>query len=359
MVRRLWSGIALFSMALTALAFAPAIAEPDMSAVSDQTRQPVSSSRIVAIGDLHGDHVAFRAIVEAAGLVDPDGAWIGGDAVLVQTGDVPDRGPDSLLILRDLIRLQGEAAASGGQVVALIGNHEAMNVIGDLRYVHEGEYAVFRDNRSGSRRRHYYGTHQEEIERTYRRQRDPVLSEDQIRRLWIADRPRGAVELLEAWGPEGEIGQWVVRNPAVALIGDTLFAHGGISETYAAHPIAEINARVAAAIAARDDAPLSIISDPAGPLWYRGYFVREEQGAMVPVSPEEAAPEVDLILATYGARRIVVGHTTSLGGIRILLDGRLIGIDTGISAHYGGTRSYLAIRGDSVVAHVVGEGGGS
>ena len=358
MARWLWGHIAAFSTFLMVVAAAPAMAEPVSPVSLDQTQQPLSSSRIVAIGDLHGDHGAFRAIVEAAGLVGPDGAWIGDNAILVQTGDVPDRGPDSLLILRDLMRLQGEAAASGGRVVALIGNHEAMNVIGDLRYVHDGEYAVFRDNRSGSRRRRYYLLHQDEIERAYRR-REPVLSEDQIRRLWVEETPRGAMELLEAWGPEGEIGQWLVGNPAVALVEGTLFAHGGISEIYAALPITEINARVAAAIAARDDSPQSIISDPAGPLWYRGYFLREEQGEVTLVPPEEAAPEIDLILATYDARRIVVGHTTSLGGIRILLDGRLIGIDTGISAHYGGTRSYLEIRGDSVVAHVVSEGGGS
>ncbi len=340
---------------LIAIASAPATAEPDSPAAPDQARQSQSSSRIVAIGDLHGDHAAFRAIVEAAGVVGPDGAWIGDDAILVQTGDVPDRGPDSLLILRDLIRLQGEAATSGGRVVALIGNHEAMNVIGDLRYVHEGEYAVFRDDQSESRRRGYYRSHQEEIERAYRR-REAALSEDQIRRLWLEETPLGGVELLAAWRSEGEIGRWLVGNPAVALIGDTLFAHGGISETYAALPIEEINARVAAAIAAHDDSTEAIISDPAGPLWYRGYFLRGEGSEASLVQPEEAAPEVDRVLAAYGAERIVVGHTPSLGGIRILLDGRLIAIDTGISAHYGGVRSYLEIRGDEVFARTVGEG---
>ncbi len=339
------------------IAFAPAVAltGPDSPAAPDQARQSQASSRIVAIGDLHGDHAAFRAIVEAAGLVGPDGAWIGGDTILVQTGDVPDRGPESLLILRDLMRLQTEAAAAGGRVVALVGNHEAMNVIGDLRYVHEGEYAVFRDDDSERRRRRYYQSHQDEIERAWRR-RQAALSEDQIRRLWLEETPLGGAELLEAWGRDGEIGRWLANNPAVALIGDTLFAHGGISAAYAALPIAEINARVAAAIAARDDSPEAIISDPAGPLWYRGYFLRGEGSEASLVQPEEAASEIDRVLAAYGAERIVVGHTPSLGGIRILLDGRLIAIDTGISAQYGGVRSYLEIRGDEVFAHTVGEG---
>lgn len=325
---------------------------PGGATVTDTAPSSETAHRIIAIGDLHGDYAAFRAIVEAAGLVDPDGDWIGGDATLVQTGDVPDRGPDSLLIIRDLMRLQGEAEAAGGRVVTLVGNHEAMNAIGDLRYVHEGEYEAFRDNQSERRRRRFYQSRQDEIESAYR-QRDPNLSEDQIRRLWITDTPPGELELLAAYGPGGEIGDWLANNPVVALVGDTLFAHGGISESYAAFPLDDINARAAAAIAARDASPEAILSDPAGPLWYRGYFGREENGQMVMVAPEEAAPEVEAVLAAYGARRIVVGHTPSLEGIRILLDGRLIGIDTGISAHYGGVRSYLEIEGNEVTAHTV------
>ncbi|NNC73247.1 MAG: protein-tyrosine-phosphatase [Sphingomonadaceae bacterium] len=333
----------------------PPEVEPVSPTAPDPAPRRSTPSRIVAIGDLHGDHAAFRAIVEAAGLVDAAGVWIGGDAVLVQTGDVPDRGPNSLLILRDLMRLQGEAAVAGGQVVALIGNHEAMNVVGDLRYVHEGEFAVFRTDESQRLRRRYYRENQEMIERVYR-WREPALSEDQIRRLWLRETPLGGAELLMAWGPDGEIGQWLADNPAVARIDDTLFAHGGISETYSALSIAEMNARTATAIAARDGSPEAIINDPDGPLWYRGYFLRGEPGELALVPPADAAPEVDRVLAAYGARRIVVGHTPSLGGIRILLGGRLMAIDTGISAHYGGVRSYLEINGDAAIAHIVGEG---
>ena len=67
--------------------------------------------RIVAVGDLHGDFSAWRDIARAAQLVDDEGRWIGGDTVLVQTGDVVDRGPDSLKIIQDLMRLQHEARA--------------------------------------------------------------------------------------------------------------------------------------------------------------------------------------------------------------------------------------------------------
>lgn len=328
--------------------------DPAAYAVESELALTRPDVRIIAIGDLHGDHAAFRAIVEAAGLVDSAGRWIGGDAILVQTGDVPDRGPDSLLIIRDLMRLQGEAQAAGGRVVTLIGNHEAMNVIGDLRYVHDNEFAVFRTPESRRLRRSYYREHQDEIERIYR-WRESALSEDQIRRLWLEEVPLGGAELLLAWGPDGEIGQWLAGNPAVVRVGDTLFAHGGISDAYSAFSLAEMNGRAVAAIASRNGSPDAIISDPEGPLWYRGYFLRDEGGEFALVPPEDAEPEVARVLAAYGARRIVVGHTPSLGGIRILLDGRLIAIDTGISAHYGGVRSYLEIVGDSATAHIVSE----
>ena len=356
MTNVLRKGLLTISALLVAFAVAPVAAEPVAPAWMEEPEQATGERRIVAIGDLHGDHDAFRAIVEAAGLVDGNGAWIGGYSILVQTGDVPDRGPDTLLILRDLMRLQGEAALAGGAVIPLIGNHEAMNVVGDLRYLHEGEYAAFRTENSERARRQFYRDNQDLIERAYRRMQAD-LSEDQIRRLWLRNTPLGGAELMDAFGPEGEIGQWLARNRAVALIDGTLFAHGGVSELYARIPIAEINSRVATAIVRRDNGPDSILFDPMGPLWYRGYFLRGPEDDLSLLPPEEAAREVDIVLAAYGADRMVVGHTPSLGGIRILLDGRLIGIDTGISAHYGGVRSYLEIRGDTVVAYVVGEGG--
>src|SRR6478736_5846477 len=102
-------------------------------------------ARIVAVGDLHGDFVAWRAIATAAGLIDARGKWTGGKTIFVQTGDVADRGPDTLGILNDLMRLQREAKRSGGQVIALVGNHEAMNMTDDLRYVSAADYAAFAD----------------------------------------------------------------------------------------------------------------------------------------------------------------------------------------------------------------------
>ena len=207
--------------------------------------------RIVAIGDLHGDHEAWRALAGAARLIDTKGRWTGGKTVLVQTGDIADRGPDSLKIIRDLMRLEREARRSGGRVVVLVGNHEAMMLTGDLRYVHPGEYAAFADERSSDRRDDFYDANRAAIDAFYKK-KDPSLTPDAVRARWIADTPLGKLEHQAAWHPSGEIGRWIVERPAVARIGDTLFVHGGLSPAYASVPIDEINRRVAAALSARD-----------------------------------------------------------------------------------------------------------
>jgi TPR repeat protein len=100
-------------------------------------------SRVIAIGDVHGDYEQFVAVLESAGLIDGQGNWTGGATHLVQTGDVLDRGPDSRAVMDLLMRLEKQAAAAGGAVHCLIGNHEAMNIYGDLRYVSPGEFASY------------------------------------------------------------------------------------------------------------------------------------------------------------------------------------------------------------------------
>lgn len=229
--------------------------------------------RIVAVGDLHGDHQAWRTIARAAGLIDAGGRWAGGRITFVQTGDIVDRGPDSLKIIEDLMRLQREARRAGGQVVVLTGNHEAMMVIGDLRYVHPGEYRAFVTSRSESVRNAAYETGRKAIEAaTFAK--DPSVSPAAIRAAWMRQVPLGMIEHQQAWSPNGRLGRWTTANPAAVRIGRTLFVHGGISEDYAALPLDEINRRVSDALKARDVGETSIINDARGPLWYRGLIMR-------------------------------------------------------------------------------------
>ena len=78
-------------------------------------------------------------------MVDGDSKWVGGKSHFVLCGDLVDRGPDDRAILDLVRRLQKEAKSAGGVVHVLLGNHEVMNLIRDLRYVTDGGYAAFAD----------------------------------------------------------------------------------------------------------------------------------------------------------------------------------------------------------------------
>lgn len=69
-----------------------------------------------------------------AKLIDDYNDWIGGSDILVQTGDIVDRGTNAGGIYQLMRKLRGQAASVGGQVVSVLGNHEIMNAIGDWRY---------------------------------------------------------------------------------------------------------------------------------------------------------------------------------------------------------------------------------
>src|SRR5207237_7608926 len=123
-----------------------------------------TAHRIVAVGDLHGDYQAWETIARAAGLIDAHGHWSGGNTTLVQLGDIADRGADSLKIVRSLQQLQKEAPRKGGRVIVVLGNHEAMNLIGDNRYTTAGEYAAFADAQSAARRDRVYEANRAALE---------------------------------------------------------------------------------------------------------------------------------------------------------------------------------------------------
>eukprot|EP00796_Vickermania_ingenoplastis_P005411 gene5411-3898_t len=100
---------------------------------------PTSEARrLVAVGDLHGDYNQTLAVLRLAGLIDEFDNWGGADAILVQTGDILDVGPDDLLIVRFLMKLGAQARKAGGDVHQLLGNHEIRNFRGDFSKVDPG-----------------------------------------------------------------------------------------------------------------------------------------------------------------------------------------------------------------------------
>lgn len=82
--------------------------------------------------DLHGDLAHASRVLRAASLIDHRGMWIGKDATLVQTGDIVDRGKDTIVLYRLMDSLRTQARLAGGEVISLLGNHE----VGRTRLCH-------------------------------------------------------------------------------------------------------------------------------------------------------------------------------------------------------------------------------
>ena len=299
--------------------------------------------RVVAVGDIHGDYDNYLATLKAAGLVDKKGKWAGGETHFVQVGDIPDRGPDTRKIIEHMVKLQKQARRKGGQVHALLGNHEAMNVTGDLRYVHEGEFEAFKNRDSKALRdRAFEGTMKN------MQANDPegyAALPDNYREEWNQQHPLGWIEHRQAWdpswNPDGEFVKWSLDRKVAIRIDDTLFLHGGISGFYCQNSLDSITQFVREKLMNYDPLDPGVIEDEFGPLWYRG---------LSGVEPRAAEETVAAILEHHGVKRIVVGHTVTSGIIWPEYDSRVVVIDTGISEAYGGYVAYLEIGADGLTA---------
>lgn len=82
------------------------------------------SKRLIVVGDVHGQYEPFATILQHAGLIDEKLNWTGTRDRVIQMGDILDRGPYAEEANALLDRIQRQAAACGGEVIRLVGNHE-------------------------------------------------------------------------------------------------------------------------------------------------------------------------------------------------------------------------------------------
>lgn len=314
-----------------------------------------TTERIVAVGDVHGAFDAFVAILREAKLIDERRRWTGGRAILVQTGDVVDRGPDSKQAIDLLRSLERDAARAGGQVHALLGNHEVMRLIPDRRYIAAGEYAAFRAANSHDLQQRALEFLTAENAKRANAAGTPFDAR-QFEAVFLKANPLGAVEMQVAFGPDGEYGRWVRERDLMVKINGIVFLHGGLTPTVAALGCTAINARARAELKDQPPGPKTpdaLTTGATGPLWYRGLI--DDRAAPGPVD----ASMVDAVLTAIDARAIVVGHTASRDFlIRVGANGRVIQIDTGMlggDAFPGGRPSALEIAGDTFTAIYAGK----
>jgi hypothetical protein len=296
--------------------------------------------RIVVIGDLEGAYEKYLDMLRAAQLIDARGNWVGGRAHLVQLGDIPDRGPNSRAIMDHLMRLERQAQRAGGRVHALIGNHEAMNVEGDLRYVHPGEYAAFATRNSPRVRDQFYQRYIDQVRASPPAAGGLPTIDEAFRQRFDTEHPLGWVEHRQAWAPTGAYGSWVAGHNSVIRINDTLFLHGGIGPAFAGVDRATINRAVQAALNGRPlEAYPDIVTNEQGPLWYRGLAMNDEAA--------ETA-NLEAVLAQQGVQRIVVGHTKLAPLVVPRFGGRVLVADIAVPRGHSDPHAFVIIEGDQV-----------
>lgn len=344
--------------------------------------------RVVAVGDLHGGIEDLETILKETGLTDDAGEWIGGDACLVQLGDMVDRGPSSRAVLDRLMAL---ATARPEQVFVLLGNHEVMTLVGDLRDTHPGEFAAF-------------AAEETEAERDAAFERWRSGTRDEFRQRF----PPGWFARRRAFAPDGRYGSWLLSLPVVQRLDDSVFVHGGLEPNQARVPPSTLARRIrrevteflrlrdaleAAGVivpfasfedvflqadswlyelrkAAAEDEGEGEVEDsgpeeetagvvetllrlrnglfiaPEGPLWNRALANGAEADLVGPVGE---------ILDTFDVERIVVGHSPRESHrIESRLDGRVFLTDTGAGPERPGTVSALEIDASGVRARYPG-----
>jgi hypothetical protein len=247
-----------------------------------------SADTILFLSDIEGEFASLRQMLLSNRVIDGNYNWVFGKNELVICGDLFDRGTQVTQQLWLLYKLESAAAEKGGAVHVLLGNHEIMNLSGDLRYVH------------------------------------PVYF-DQARLL--------GKEYMQLFDEKTELGQWLRSKNIVEKTGRFLCLHAGISNEILNKKMSldDINKLVRPWYARRrSDLPefLTDFFNTNSPFWYRGYF--DEPGDLQKL--------VAGTLARYDADKIIVGHTIR-NTVASFYDGRVWDINT--NWHEGNAQGLL------------------
>ena len=240
----------------------------------------------------------------------------------MQVGDILDRGVETRAVLDLLMRLETEARAAGGRVIVLLGNHDVMNILGDLSAVQPAEYAAWKAPGTAVA---------------------PTPS----------GQPAGFVERAQALSASGKYGQWLRGHDVVATVNGVAFLHGGLTPEVAALGCEAINRKVRSELGAdlartKANPREALATAESGPLNYRG-LAREDETAFF--------PSVEKVLQSMAVTAVVIGHTpTDDGKIRPRFGGRVVMIDVGMLPSLGGHLAALEIGARRVADRDLSDG---
>jgi alpha-L-rhamnosidase len=249
------------------------------------------SSKLLVLSDIEGEFEPFRNLLVANKVIDEKYNWTFDSGALVIAGDLFDRGKQVSQYLWLLYKLESDAAAKGGSVHVILGNHDIMNLGGDLRYV----ASVYLNN---------------------------------ARLLGVG------YEFF--YSSQTELGRWLRSKNIAEKIGDHLFVHGGISQTLNEKnsSVQDINNQARPYydrwMQIQNDTTKLLFSGETSPFWYRGYFAE----------PLASTAQVDSTLKIFDVKKIIVGHTVN-EHVASFYDGKVIGVD--VDQHDGQHEGLLII----------------
>jgi len=241
-------------------------------------------SRVLAIGDIHGQFDAITTYLINNKVIDTNLDWIWGDGHVVFSGDVFDRGNNVTECLWLIYQLDIQAKKQGGRVHMLLGNHEVMIMTNDTRYLNK-KYEVFSN-------------------------------------YFLRDYAR-------FFDVNSELGHWLRDRNVIIKINDVIYSHAGISpQVYDRGLSFDTINNILRDYLHEPNLPkpgslTELIINVYGPLWYRGYIMESDNVYLI------SQKEVDEILNFYKADLLVIAHTENKVITRLYND-KVIAIDVPI-----------------------------
>ncbi|KAI4383893.1 hypothetical protein MLD38_009683 [Melastoma candidum] len=315
--------------------------------------------RIVAIGDLHGDLDQARRALQLAGVLSSDGlhSWTGNHTVVVQLGDILDRGENEIAILSLLRSLHEQAKPQGGAVFQINGNHESMNVEGDYRYADAGafdECASFLD---------YMGEHGYDWEEAFvnwisvaeKWREDHNMPQGYWDPWNLVKRQKGVIARSVLLQPGGPLASELAKHGVVLKINDWVFCHGGLFPRHVAYGIERMNAEVSQWMRGISESergpriPFIALRGYDSVVWNRLYS--RDNSDSQPYKNSQIQSVLEETLQALGAKAMVVGHTPQTAGINCKYQCSVWRIDVGMSSGVLNSRpEVLEIVHDKAVA---------
>jgi Calcineurin-like phosphoesterase len=261
--------------------------------------------RQLVLSDIEGNFRPFRKLLQANGVIDTSFNWTFGDGHLVLVGDFFDRGDHVTEVLWLIYSLEEKAKAAGGYVHFVLGNHEIMNMSGDLRYV------------------------------------QPKYKENAV---LLGERYE------DLYGENSELGRWLRTKNVIEKVGDMLYLHGGISAQINSMDIsiAGINELArpyyADSTSQYENKKTETIYGDNGPFWYRGYYKDN-----IKATPEQ----IDSTLSKFNIQHITTGHTMVADTISVWYRGKIF--DTDVHHAAGLSEAMLIENGKYYRVNAFGE----